>query len=57
MSNNPLVRIYVNKMKNKITFKINTGYYLQLLTPEMMKLLGSTTSKITKDEMMKMFLV
>ena len=57
MSNNPLVRIYVNKMKNKITFKINTGYYLQLLTPEMMKLLGSTTSKLTKDEMMKMFLV
>ena len=57
MSDNPLVRIYVNKMKNRITFKINTGYYLQLLTPEMMKLLGSTTSKITKDEMMKIFLV
>ena len=57
MSDNPLVRIYVNKMKNRITFKINTGYYLQLLTPEMMKLLGSTTSKISKDEMMKIFLV
>ena len=26
------------------------GWYLQLLTPEMMKLLGNTKSKITKDE-------
>ena len=29
---------------------MNTGYYLELLTPETMKLLGSTKSKITKDE-------
>ena len=29
--------------------KIKTGYYLELLTPETMKLLGSTKSKITKD--------
>ena len=26
------------------------GYYLELLTPETMKLLGSTESKITKDK-------
>ena len=31
-------------------FKIKTGYYFELLTPETMKLLGSTKSKITKDE-------
>ena len=31
-------------------FTINTGYYLKLLTSEMMKLLGSTKSKITKDK-------
>ena len=31
-------------------FKINTGYYIELLMPEMMKLLGSNKSKITKDE-------
>ena len=31
-------------------FKIKTEYYLQLLTPQAMKLLGSTKSKITKDE-------
>ena len=31
-------------------FKIKTGYFLKLLTPETMTLLGSTKSKITKDE-------
>ena len=30
--------------------KIKTGYYLELLTPEMMKLIGTTKNKITKDE-------
>ena len=42
--------IYVNKIENRITFKIKTGYYLQLLMPKTMKLLRSTKSKITKDE-------
>ena len=49
-NNNPSIRIYVNKIENRIKFKIKTGYYLELLTPETMKLLGSTKSKITKDE-------
>ena len=31
-------------------FEIKTGYYLELLTPKTMKLLGSTKSKITKDK-------
>ena len=47
---NPSIRIYVNKTENRITFKIKNGYYLELLTPETMKLLGSTNSKITKDK-------
>ena len=47
---NPSVRIYVNKIENRITFKIKNGYYLELLTPETMKLLGSNESKITKDK-------
>ena len=47
---NPSIRIYVNKIENRITFKIKTGYYLESLVPETMKLLGSTKSKITKDE-------
>ena len=47
---NPSIRIYVNKIENRITFKIKSGYYLELLTPETMKLLGSTESKITKNK-------
>ena len=42
--------IYLNKIENRITFKIKTGYYLELLTPETMKILGSTKLTITKDE-------
>ena len=45
---NPSIRIYGNKMKNRITFRIKTEYYLEPLTSETMKLLGSTKSKITK---------
>ena len=47
---NPSIKIYVNKIENMVTFKIKNGYYLELLTPETMKLLGSTESKITKDK-------
>ena len=47
---NPSIRIYVNKIENRTTFKIKSGYYLELLTPETMKLLGSAESKITKDK-------
>ena len=44
------MKIYVNKIKNIITFKIKTQYYLELLTPGTMKLPGSTSNKITKDK-------
>ena len=44
------IQIYVNKMKNRITFKIKKGYSLELLTKETMKSLGSTKNKITKDK-------
>ena len=47
---NPSIRIYVNKIENRITFKTKRGYYLELLPPKTMKLLGSTESKITKDK-------
>ena len=47
---NPSIRIYVNKMENRITFKIKSGYYLELLTPETMKLLGRAESKTTKNK-------
>ena len=41
----------MNKIENTITFEIKKGYYLQLLAPQKMKLLGSTKSK---DVTMKM---
>ena len=47
---NPSIKIYVHKIENRVTFKIKKEYYLELLTPETMKLLGSTESKIIKDE-------
>ena len=43
------IRIYISKIENRITFKIKTGYYLELLTPETMKLLGITQNEITRD--------
>ena len=40
----------MNKIENRITFKIKDGYSLELLTKETMKLLGSAENKITKDK-------
>ena len=42
------VKIYINKIENRVTFTIKNGYSLELLTPETMKLLGSAKNKITK---------
>ena len=46
----PSIQIYVNKIKNRIIFKIKNGYTLELLAKERIKLLGSTKNKITKDK-------
>ena len=46
--NPPVQQIYSNKIKNRIVFKIKTGYKLELLTPETMKLLGSTKEVVDK---------
>ena len=43
-------RIFVNKIENRITFKIKTGYYLELLTTETMKLLRCNENEIIKDK-------
>ena len=42
LTDNSSIMIYVNETKNRITFYIKTGYYLEILMPETMKLLGST---------------
>ena len=44
------IRIYINEIENKIKFKIKTRYYLELLTPETMKLLGNTENKIALNK-------
>ena len=46
----PSEQIYVNKIENRVTSKIKDEYSLELLTPETMKLLGSTKNKITKGK-------
>ena len=46
----PSVQIYVNKIENRITFRIKNGNSLELLKPETMKLLWSTKNKITEDK-------
>ena len=50
LNENPSIQIYPNQIKNRIIFKIKTGYKLELLTPETMKLLGSTKKEIDKDK-------
>ena len=56
VSYNPPLRINVNEKENRITSRIKTGYYLQLLTPETTKLLEALKAKL-KMKIVKMFLV
>ena len=50
LTENPPVQNYPNKIKNRIVFKIKTGYKLELLAPETMKLLGSTKKDVDLDK-------
>ena len=50
LNDNPSIKIYSNKIKNRIVFKIKNGYKLELLTPETTKLLGSTKKVVDKDK-------
>ena len=42
----PALQIYANKIKNRIVFKIKTGYKLEVLSFETMRLLGSTKQDV-----------
>ena len=44
------VLIYVNEINNRIVFKIKSGYKLELLSKETMKLLGSSTDTVDGDK-------
>ena len=50
LTENPPIQVYPNKIKNRIVFKIKTGYKLELLTPETMTLLGSTKKDVDSDK-------
>ena len=50
LTENPPIQIYPSKIKNRIVFKIKTGYTLELLTPETMRLLGSTKKDVDSDK-------
>ena len=53
LTENPLIQTYPNKIKNRIIFKVKTGYKLELLSPETMKLLGSTKKMLINIKMEK----
>ena len=42
--------IYVNEINNRIVFKIKSGYKLELLSKETMRLLGSSADTIDGDK-------
>ena len=48
-TNNPSIQMYINKIENRVTFKIKKGYNLEFLAPETEKLLESTKKKITEE--------
>ena len=50
IADSPPVQIYVNKIKNRIIFKIKTRYKLELLTKETMQLLGSSKKDIDQNK-------
>ena len=50
LNDNPSIKIYSNKVTNRIVFKIKNGCKLELLTPETIKLFGSTKNIVDKDK-------
>ena len=50
LTENAPIQIYPNKIKNIIVFKIKTGYKLELLTPETLRLLESTKKDVDADK-------
>ena len=50
LAQNSAVQICSNKIKNRIVFKIKTGYKLELLSQETLKLLGSAKTDVDQDK-------
>ena len=47
------IQSYIRRIGNRITLKMNSGYYLELSIPKTMKLHGITEIGITKDKSSK----
>ena len=52
---NAPILIYTNTINNRIVFKIKSGYKLELLSKETMKLLGSTKDIIDATKIVKTY--
>ena len=55
LTENPPIQIYPNKIENRIVFKKNNNYKLELLTPETMKLLRSIKKMLIQIKIVKMY--
>ena len=42
LSANPLIHIYINRINNRLVFRVKDEHKLELQTPESTKLFGST---------------
>ena len=42
LSTNPLFRIYIKRINNRLVFKVKDGHKLESRIPKFMKLFGST---------------
>ena len=50
----PLIHVYINRINNRLVFKIKEGYKLELQTPKTIELLGSTKKIIDKTKILKL---
>ena len=48
MPTNPPIHIYINRINNRLVFKIKDEYKLELKMPESIKLFGSTIKLLDK---------
>ena len=46
----PPIHVYINRIDNRLVFKISDRYKLELQAPEAMKLFGSTKNLIGKTK-------
>ena len=50
LTTNCPINVYINRINNRLVFKIKDGYKLELQTPETMKFFGSTKKLIDKTK-------